>query len=702
MDERTRIGNTARIAIASALFLALVFLTQGPSAATGALAYYLSEQQPRTPTWRKPAILDLEDALGRAELVVAVRLVDMTEAKIVHGGKTEVVTQQFRFEPVRTLKGIFARDALLLTGQDLGLSQFGDAADRLQQGQMLLLLLGRQGPGYFNCNTAESLDQSIPHLRNQDDPLIPAVEALITVTQQRDRAAKTSTLLAALRKAEDRDAVPLLLSLRRRALFAAQNADTPELVARFLKSASPEIRQVTAKTFASILEADYLKEGKLRETAVVALVAALDAAGPHLELRAAALDALGAAGEAALKSEPARAWLSADRKTSTFAERASIVRAIGRSRRTDQGQAVAAMLEGLPLDAPRDVQVAAGASLIALDPNAAASVLSKRLETKAEAGLDITVELSQFSELPADLAAPALVAAFPRVQGHTAMLAYATACAGVADARLVPTLGVLLDPRLSDVRWFATEALRKIDTDEAASVLWPYLSQESDLLRKLQLAEFLGRHGFRGGYPYAIEHMSAPPLLDAAVDALAAIQEPKAVPELRKIWEGSNDAHWNAAAIRALGRLGQADIAPKLLELAADRRNALAAPSLIALADLGEAKALPIVLESLGSRNDEVVSAAIRAARTLLARPGVEADDVREKLAALLVDPDASQVLRMAALDALAALKDPRLARALQTAARDGSLEGSDLMWRIEQQMAGRRVAIARGEVAAR
>ena len=63
-------------------------------------------------------ILDLEDAIVRAELIVAVRLLDVTEARIVHGGKTEVVTQQFRFEPARTIQGIFARDSLLLTGQD--------------------------------------------------------------------------------------------------------------------------------------------------------------------------------------------------------------------------------------------------------------------------------------------------------------------------------------------------------------------------------------------------------------------------------------------------------------------------------------------------------------------------------------------------------------------------------------------------------
>ncbi|MFI5457049.1 MAG: HEAT repeat domain-containing protein [Isosphaerales bacterium] len=53
-------------------------------------------------------------------------------------------------------------------------------------------------------------------------------------------------------------------------------------------------------------------------------------------------------------------------------------------------------------------------------------------------------------------------------------------------------------------------------------------------------------------------------LRDQAVEALGAIGEPRAIPELRRIWQTSNDLAWNGAAIRALARLGQQDIAPKL------------------------------------------------------------------------------------------------------------------------------------------
>jgi HEAT repeat protein len=644
----------------------------------------------------KLGILDLEDAITRAELIVAVRLVDMSESKIVHGGKTEVVTQQFRFEPVRTIKGIFARDALLLTGQDLGIYQFAEGADRLEPGQMLLLLLGRQGPGYFNCNTAESLEQSIPRLSGQNDPLLSAVEALIAVSQRRDRGAKVATLLAALRKAKDRDALPLLISLRRRSLIAAQTPDAPDIVAPFLGNASPEVREVAVKTLASLFDADYLREGAPRERAVKMLVAALDAAGPDVSLRVAAFDALGAAGAGARAGEPALAWLRAERPAATFAEHAARLRAIGRSGRLDQRESVAVFLDQLPLDAPAEVQMTAGRALGALDSRQAAERLAKRLAIKSDSGLGIASEITLIGELKPDIAGPALLEAFSRAESHDERLAFATACVKVADPRLVPMLGGLLDPRYQDIRWHASEALRLIDTDEAASVLWPHLAQESDLLRKLQIAAFLGRHGFRGGYPYAIEHMSAPQLQDAAVEALAAIREPKAVPEIRKIWESSNDLGWNAAAIRALGRLDQADIGPRLLELARDRRNPLAAPALIALSDLGVATALPIVLDGLGSRNDEVVIASVRAARKLLAVPEIRSDEVRNRLATLLADSDASQVVRAAALESLVSLNDPRLGPALAAAVRDGALENSELMRRVEELVAKRKQKLDR------
>ena len=104
--------------------------------------------------------LDLEPA-AQADLILVARVAEVGEQKTVYGGKAERVTVQLRFEPVRTLKGIFTRDVLLLTTDDLG--GFDEPSD-LEKGQLRLLLLGRSGRGYANANRAGSLNQSVPPL----------------------------------------------------------------------------------------------------------------------------------------------------------------------------------------------------------------------------------------------------------------------------------------------------------------------------------------------------------------------------------------------------------------------------------------------------------------------------------------------------------------------------------------------------------
>src|SRR5437879_2526118 len=197
----------------------------------------------------------------------------------------------------------------------------------------------------------------------------------------------------------------------------------------------------------------------------------------------------------------------------------------------------------------------------------------------------------------------------------------------VADARLVTPLARMLAPNEPNARWGAIEALTKIDTEDAAKALQPHLSEERNLIGKLKMAEFLGRHGIRDGYPYAIEHMSEPYLREQAISALAAIRDPRAAGELRKILETSNDVAWNSAAVRGLGRLGAVELAPQFLEMARNAKSPLAPSALIALSDLGEARALEIARAGFASRNTEILTASARAAGNLVALPGVRADD---------------------------------------------------------------------------
>ena len=216
----------------------------------------LAEPQPAPSQINRPDVLDLEPAVAQAELILAVRLVDVTETRIVHGGRDVQVTEQYRFEPVRVLKGIFARESLLLTGQDLGIYRFAGGSERLPRGQLMLVLLGRQGQNYFNCNTAATLSQSIPRLAGKDDPLLPAVEALIGMTRLRDRVTRVTLLRDALQKASGRAVPPLLLAQSRRGLLAVREPGVAQAILPFLKSTTASTREVAARTLVALLDAD--------------------------------------------------------------------------------------------------------------------------------------------------------------------------------------------------------------------------------------------------------------------------------------------------------------------------------------------------------------------------------------------------------------------------------------------------------------
>ena len=321
-----------------------------------------------------------------------------------------------------------------------------------------------------------------------------------------------------------------------------------------------------------------------------------------------------------------------------------------------------------------------------------------RLKNKYDAGFPVVTEISSLADLSPTDAVSALVEVSKRSLDHAERHAFVMACRKisekVADGRLVTPLARMLAPNEADVRWGAIEALTKIDTEDAAKALQPHLSEERNLTGKLKMAEFLGRHGIRDGYPYAIEHMSEPYLREQAISALAAIREPRAAGELRKILTTSNDVAWKSAAVRGLGRLGVAELAPQFLEMARNAKNPLAPSALVALGDLHETKAVTTVRVGLASRNTELLIASARAAGSLAALPGVTADDVRDQLASLLADPGAPLEARAAALDSLVMLNDARLDGALSQAVRDAGLEEGDLLNKIEKLLRERKIKL--------
>ena len=656
----------------------------------------LAQSAPREEWFRH---LSLENAVATSDLILAAQVSDVTEIKLVHGGKGESAMFQYKFKPVRVLKGVFARDELSLGSADLGIYRAEDMRE-IRPGAFRLLFLGRSDVGYRNSNRMESgaPGQSVPPLRDAQDPLLDAVGTLLAVNAEGDRSRRVSLLIAGLNKTSGPGAVALLQSLGRRPMLAAQNAEVAGAVTRHLLDASPAVRESAAHALRAILDADYLEHAALRENAVAKSVEAMKLADPNIFARAAILRVLGAAGDAAAKSDEAMKQLvpgaAGDRALNTI-ERAAQFRALGDLKTDGPGAGIESGLLAVPLDDEGEYSSAAEYALARVQPGKAAALLKWRLGLKIAAGLGARLEIESMAQLPPDNAIPILIEIAKLALNADEKTALAEASRKVAaqqrDERLVPPLSGLLAPD-EPSRDSAISALLIIDSDDAAKALQPHLREEQNLFRKLQIAGMLGRHGIRDGYAFAIEHVSESWLLEQAVATLAAIQEPQAVARLKEILETSHDLAWNTAAVRGLGAMGAQEMTPEFLKLIADLRNPLAPAALIALGDLGEAKALGQAREGLGSRNDHIVTASARAAGKLLARPGVDDADLRNKLAALLGDGDASVASRTAALDGLLALKDEQLDHALAKIVREASLENTDLLPRAEKLLRERKV----------
>ena len=657
----------------------------------------LAHAAPREEWFRN---LSFEKAVATSDLIIAAQVIDVTEIKLMHGGKGDSALFQYKFKPVRVLKGVFARDDLSLGSGDLGLYR-ADDMKQIKQGAFMLIFLGRSDTGYCNANMIQNgaIGQSMPPLRDASDPLLDAVRTLLAVNAERDRVKRVSLLVAGLNNASGPGAVALLDALRHRALLAAQAAAVADAVTRHLSDASPALRESAAHTLRAILDADYLEHAPFRETAVTKSVEALKLADPHTFARAAIMGALGAAGAAAAKHEEAmRQLISAPDGGSppNTIERAAGFRALG-DLKTDARNAIESGLLQVPLDDEGEYSRAAEYAISRVHPDRAAAVLDARLRLKISAGLSARNEIGSLALLPPDRAIPVLIEISKLALTDEEKWAIANTWLALAgqgrDARLMEPLSALLSPD-EPGRNSAIAGLLELDSDDAAKALQPHLREEQNLFQKLQIAEMLGRHGIRDGYAFAIEHVSEHWLLEQAVAALAAIKEPQAIARLKEILETSNDLAWNTAAVRGLGAMGVQEMAPKFLTLIEDLRNPLAPAALIALADLGERKALDKAREGLGSRNDRIVTASARAAGKLLARPGTDDADVRAKLLTLLADPDAEAGSRIAALDALLVLKDEHLDPALAKVVREAGLENSALLARVEKLMRERKVKL--------
>jgi hypothetical protein len=289
------------------------------------------------------------------------------------------------------------------------------------------------------------LDQAIPLLSSPTDLLIETAKVLLAVNATPDRVQKVSLPLAALRTESGAAIVPLLLSLERRSLLAAQASSTLDAVSRHLSDASPAVREQAARTLDSVLTADYLDQPALHRGALRALAASLQKADPNVAARVAALRALGAAGAGALDNIDTRALVAPDRP-GTFAEQGARLHAIGQLKLSAEQNAVLTVLRQTPLDALPLMQSEAEWAFTRLDPAHSAAEVALKLTNKYAAGYAVATEITALGDIPPADAVPALIAVSKQSLDHAERRAFVAACKNIAEKgageSLIPSLAI--------------------------------------------------------------------------------------------------------------------------------------------------------------------------------------------------------------------------------------------------------------------
>jgi hypothetical protein len=605
-------------------------------------------------------IWDLEPGLSQAHLVMVARVASISRVTVVEGAKTDVSLREFRFQPVRKLRGLFQRDELSMTASDLGfLANEATGSPPLREGEYRLLILVQQQGQTFGCVSmppgARGFEERVPLLSGPEDPLVAAVEALLKVTDSRSRRERAGLVLDQLASAqaradlpsfaspdarsqeniriarkrhadaEGRAAVPLLASLQKRADWAAADERGYEIVARLAGDESPTVRAAAVAVLGDMLATRVAPPDREQLTAVgEALRDTLEEEGTATVVRLAALQAVGRL--LALSDDfdwPLDLLVRESAGASTYAERTTAVTALAEFDDPEATTAVLAALEGLPLDEQPERELAFAAAARRRDPERSERILLKRLERSMAAGQSLRGEVTPLGRLKSEASVPLLIEAAARPEAANNDHHYIAWALGVIrDDRAAPVLAKWVQHgRNSDV---SLTALATLDSAAAAREARPLLKPMADLHDKLRLARLLARHDMADGYAMATEHLADTQHLAAATLVLAALDDPRTASDLAEIVAAQPNRRWYAAALAGLAAVGNADARKELRDILSDDRHPLVVDAAEAAGLAGDVELLAPLAKLAQSRNRILAEAALLALRRALA--GVRTD----------------------------------------------------------------------------
>ncbi len=575
----------------------------------------------------------VQKAVNDAQLILVAKVTHVGKVKVVEGAKTDRYFREFRFQPIKQIKGIYSRGELVMSASDLGCSSStGAAANDIREGQYRVLMLSQSNPvafglggiQTFGCVTApnsKNFRQSVPLLSGEDDPIVTMLEAMCRIPNMRSRQERARMLVDALNAAQGPAVVPLMTALRQDAMWAAANPSVIDPLVRLSTDPSTPIRTEAVRTIAAILawsnNADIATDQlgfALREF--------LDSDQQRTEDRVRAIQALKYIhGDDSWRADLLHGIL---RQARSYEERFAAAEVLGSHPNGKYFFTLAEEFAEMPLDANAKHVFTMAHALLTTNREAAAPLLIDRFRESLAAGQSVNGELNLFTQYRIDSAVEEILEAIP-----AAPRAVREEMIGVLGqlkaTQAIPQLIEHLDSLPTTVTR-AKQALLTIGTRDAAIALRSHLKTESDLITKLRIAALLAQHGFDDGYSLAIEHLAD--RMDVsllAADVLASMDHPRSEKQLKPILEGNPGPNWFAAALAGLLVIGDEDARSALVGILKDERH----PIIVKAAEyahlatdeaVSDAGFLQPLTKHIESRNNALALAALRSHAKIMQR----------------------------------------------------------------------------------
>jgi len=671
---------------------------------------------------------NLEPSVAQAHLVMVARVARIGSVTLVEGAKTDLALREYRFQPVRRLKGIFQREQLSMTSSDLGIrTEDASTPPPLKEGEFRLLILVHQQGNTMGCVAAApgvtTFDQRVPLLTGPDDPLVTTVETLIKVVDSRSRRERAALLVERLASADGPAAVPLLTSLRLRADQAALDERAYALLARLARKPQSAVRGAALEVLRDMTACKIMpKEPKRLDEVATALLEVLKSDEADTHVRLAALEALGHLLAMKRDIAGASALLTAQLNgAATYAERAAAATALSRSADASAAKAVLDAFSNLPLDELPGRETMYARAAVRLDTSGAEQALLARLKRSIAARQPLEAEIDPLGRMRSKESLPILLAAaeMPAVSDVDRQH-IAAALGRLKDDRAVPVLVNWLRGDSFSLKEPALAALENIDSPLAVREVRPSLKLEAHLPYKLRIARLLARHEINDGYALATEHLADNAYTPAAALVLAALDDPRTSSDLSAILAARPDRRWNAAALTGLAAIGDAAARKQLLEILTDDRYPLAADAAEAAGLTDDPKFLLPLAKLARSRNRQIALTSLVALRRFLcdvrsAPQGLaavdlaataESDDgempqpaaeipaqtraeIVEAIGPVVVDAYVDAQVRQEALAVAGLLRGEKFDKLLSDLADQAELEGTPLLTEVQTYLRG-------------